>query len=161
MIEANPQGRVVMTDKHFIDWENHVFGFGYGSGERHVLGGIKVLFESLDPGSGGYQSVNLEKIMGALSAWLLINALCHADILEYGTSPRNGWLSHDRGVFLKQYMDGKSVDDLYAVLGSVDPDHDYCEPYACSCPEKQCDNPLFGTKGNPHRIWTPRELVRA
>jgi len=30
-----------MKDKHFIDWESDIFGFGYGSGEQFTLAALK------------------------------------------------------------------------------------------------------------------------
>lgn len=143
-----------ITDKNFIDWENHVFGYGYGSGEEHIMEGIKQLFSLLDSENYAYSSSELEISMGPLPTWLLINVLSHADILEYGTSPRYGWLTHDKGVALKHYMDGKSANELSHLCASTDGNYDYCEPAYCNCAEGPCSNPLFGK--NINREWTQR-----
>jgi hypothetical protein len=36
-----------VTDKHFIDWETDVFGFGYGTGEPHTLPALRLFLLDL------------------------------------------------------------------------------------------------------------------
>ncbi|GAG02270.1 unnamed protein product, partial [marine sediment metagenome] len=35
-------------EEQFIDWESEVFGFGYGSGEEHILKALKEFFETIE-----------------------------------------------------------------------------------------------------------------
>lgn len=135
-----------MTDKHFIDWESNTFGFGYGTGERHTILVLKKFFINL-PKEGNYDYEKLEEALGAQQFWLLLNTLCHADIIEYGTSPRFGWLSK-KGKLLKEYIDSKSAIELYE-LTSVESDYIHCYPEYCNCDGKKCDNPLFGASQKP------------
>jgi hypothetical protein len=58
-----------------------------------------------------YEYRTLEAALGQTITWLLINTLCHADILEYGTSPRFGWLT-DEGKCLQAYIRGKTFEEL-------------------------------------------------
>lgn len=140
-----PEG-LKITDKDFIDWENHYFGFGYGTGEQYTLPALKAFLAHCDGDTNEiYDYEVLEKELGPAVAWLLINILCHADIIEYGTSPRCGWLSK-KGKMLKEYVDLKSVDDLYDLAATTDGDYTYCFPDSCQCGEKiipEPCNPLF------------------
>jgi len=131
-----------MTDKHFIDWEHEVFGFGYGTGEQHTLGALKSFIEYCNEGEykHAYDYERIEKALTPAVAWLMINILCKADILDYGTSPRYGWLS-EKGEILKTYVEMRSADELYN-LTSVDQDYHHCYKDHCNC-ESPCDNPLF------------------
>ena len=78
-------------DSHFADWECYVFGFGYGTGEGHVLAALKRFME-LTPSEHAdmrcYDHKVLERELGPAVAWLLINVLGHADVIEYGSSSR-------------------------------------------------------------------------
>lgn len=135
-----------MEDKHFIDWEGHVFGFGYGTGEPHTLKALKQFFSLLE-NDHSYDHSVLEKEMGPTIAWLMINILAHADLLEYGTSPRYGWLT-DKGTALNEYLKSKTTEQLYELV-MVDSDYVHCYPEHCNCgpdgysKEKICHNPLF------------------
>ena len=82
-------------EQHFINWESHTFGYGYGTGEPHILPALKAFFDCLgrDGNLHAYDYQRLESALTPTVAWLLINVLCSADILEYGTSPRHGWLT--------------------------------------------------------------------
>lgn len=133
--------RKIMTDKHFIDWESNTFGYGYGTGEIHTILVLKKFFINL-PKDGQYNYEKMEEALGAEQFWLLLNILCHADIIDYGTSPRYGWLS-DKGQILREYVDSKSATDLYE-LTSVDQEYVHCYPDHCNC-ETKCKNPLFGS----------------
>jgi hypothetical protein len=134
----------------FTDWESATFGFGYGTGEEHTIGALRDFFmlvgmQTDAPHSYDYRM--LESGLGARVAWLLINALGKANIIEYGTSPRFGWLTEE-GKRLKDFMLGKSLDDIVA-LTSRDQDYSYCYPDACNCGPsgyvagKHCDNPFW------------------
>lgn len=130
----------MLSDKHFIDWEAQVFGFGYGTGEVHTLAALKSLLEAAHENcSYGYR--NFEKAVGELPAWLLINTLCHADIIDYGTSPRFGWLT-DKGKLLRDYVRTKTAEELYALVAMRDDDYIHCYPDYCNC-DAPCLNPMF------------------
>jgi hypothetical protein len=133
-------------DENFADWEGTAFGFGYGTGEPHILPALK-RFLALCPDTGTYDHEALAREMGPAVAWLLLNALAHADIIEYGTSPRYGWLTTS-GQALKAYVESKTDDEL---VGIVCRDRDTpCYPDACNCgPEgyeegRVCLNPFWG-----------------
>lgn len=141
MMERNTQ----LTNKHFIDWESDVFGFGYGSGERHVMTVLKRFFYSLIDGRGYYYK-DMYDVLGAQQFWLLINALGHADIIEYGTSPRAGWLT-EKGEYLRDFIEEKSVEQLCDIICSR-PDflgYTLCFRDLCQC-EVPCNNPLFASR---------------
>lgn len=132
---------MAITDKHFIDWESDVFGFGYGTGEEPVLQTL-IRFFSLLNERGSYEYHVLESELGQPTTWLLINTLCHADIIEYGSSPRYGWLT-EKGKLLRDFMKDKSLAVL-CDLTSVDEGYAHCMPDICNCaPDPPCNNPLF------------------
>lgn len=131
-----------MNDKNFIDWENYVFGFGYGTGEEYTLKALKTFLYYCKLNGYGYHV--LETTVTPTVAWLLINILCHADILEYGTSLRFGWLT-EKGKLLRKFMLSKTEDELYEMV-NVDQDYVYCYPDYCNCDLPKgvtCNNPLF------------------
>lgn len=139
-------------DQHFADWESHVFGFGYGSGEEHILAALKKFMAAVGEGRDNPRTYNyelLEKVLTPTVAWLLINALCHADILEYGTSPRFGWLSPE-GERLRDYLEGKTVEQLEALCCCDDSDFAKtghpCYPDHCNCAGGPCSNPFWPKK---------------
>lgn len=98
------------TEHHFIDWESDVFGHGYGSGEQYTLKALKD-FLNLCPVyedfGTNYHYKALEKELTPVVAWLMLNILLKTDILEYGTSPRHGWLTGE-GVSLKRFIENKN-----------------------------------------------------
>ena len=134
-------------EEHFRDWESFVFGFGYGSGERHILSSLKIFFSNI-PVEGNYDYCGLEVACGDSTAWLLINILCKNDIIEYGTSPRFGWLTK-QGKELKTFIDQNDIDALTEICTGYGPDVDICYPELCNCgPEgyskvKLCHNPFW------------------
>jgi len=122
------------TEHQFRDWEGHVFGYGYGSGEEHTLAVLKRFLELCNEGDHGH-SYSYERLEGDLTpavAWLLINTLCHADIIEYGTSPRYAWLTK-KGERLKDFVSKHTVDQLYEISANHDEDDVICYPDACNC----------------------------
>lgn len=135
-----------ITDKNFIDWFSENFGYGYGTGEQYTLPALKKFIENC-PENGNYDYQVLEEKVGKSETWFLINILCKKDILEYGTSPRYGWLD-EKGKLLKKYLSKKTDDELYNLV-MVDSDYVHCYSNACNCGEngyvegKKCDNPLF------------------
>ena len=136
------------TDQHFADWEGYAFGYGYGTGEHHTLPAVRRFLE-LTPAGAAYDYQQLEAKLGGAVAWLLINALCRVNVLEYGTSPRGAWLTPS-GRRLREFMlarsDGELVDMTNQEEGYVG-----CSPDACNCGPngyvagRRCDNPFWET----------------
>lgn len=122
-------------DEYFYDWENHVFGYGYGSGEEHIFSGLKKIMASI-PESGQYDYQKLEESIDPLSAWLFINVLCKHDIFDYGTSPRYGWLTNS-GKILKKYL-AETTEFKFS-----DQDYHHCYPNLCNCHDGPCENPFW------------------
>lgn len=143
-------------DDHFRDWEGEVFGYGYGTGEHYVLPALKTFLANCDRSETGfYHHEQLEAAVGPAVAWLLINALVSADIIDYGTSPRGGWLS-PQGLALKAYVAERSDDQLYDVVTASDNDGAPligCHREHCNCgpkgytPTKICHNPFWIERG--------------
>lgn len=129
-----------LTEKEFIDWESHVFGFGYGTGEEHTLKALKDFFRCI-PMSGTYDYSILENKLGSQVAWLLINILCHCDVIEYGSSPRFGWLT-EKGKLLQDFFHIHSENYLYN-LTNTDENYHHCYPDYCNCDLEKCSNRLF------------------
>lgn len=133
-------------DDYFYDWESEVFGFGYGTGEEYIIPELRKFIVNI-PLTGTYDYRTLEIECGHTVAWLFINMLCHARIIEYGTSPRYGWLSKC-GKRLKEYLEDKTPEQIFEV---IDRDEDYrrCYPNACNCGEngyeegRVCQNPFW------------------
>lgn len=135
------------VEEYFVDWEAEVFGFGYGTGEKHTLSSLRRFLELCVHSSGdSYDFQELEREIGETVAWLLINILCRADIIEYGTSPRYGWLT-TQGKRLQVFCTTRTSDALYDLVMAKD-NPDCCSPYQCNCGEdfvenKRCPNPFF------------------
>lgn len=138
-------------ENSFTDWEAHVFGFGYGTGEEHTIPALKRFLGLVGaPGSNSptsYDYLLIQKTINPTVVWLLINFLCKADILEYGTSPRFGWLT-PQGEALKTFVDSKQEDELIA-LTCADENYIGCSPDSCNCGPngyesgRKCINPFW------------------
>ncbi len=138
-------------ESYFADWEGEAFGFGYGTGEPHTLAALKAFFAAIgrDDSPTAYDYEKLEAAVGATVAWLLINILCkwNIDVIEYGTSPRYGWLTKN-GEKLQAFLATKSVDELLEVCCVAETEYG-CGPNTCNCgPEgydekRVCPNPFF------------------
>lgn len=137
------QTKTALTSKHFIDWESNLFGFGYGTGEEYTLNALKDFLGLCKPygESAFYDHEELEAKLGATAAWLLINTLCHDDLIDYGTSPRYGWLT-ERGVLLKEFVDRHTAERLCEMVDVDCGDYIHCLPGHCNCDEP-CNNPMF------------------
>jgi hypothetical protein len=134
-------------DQHFLDWESTVFGFGYGTGEEFTIPAIRTFFDAC-PMEGNYDHKLLEDRLTPTVAWLLINTFAHADIIEYGTSPRFGWLSAT-GKQLKEYLHGKSTRYLFKVYNERGDDYSECYPDHCNCDTANGRDVLPSACGNP------------
>lgn len=133
------------NDDHFADWEAHFLGFGYGSGEEHVLPALKAAMAAIPPEDAehrNYDYTALEAAVGPAVAWFIINLFGHADVIEYGGSPRFGWLT-PHGYALKRYIDSKTADELYEVTAGRDERWTACFPDHCNCDEAPCHNPFW------------------
>jgi hypothetical protein len=132
-------------DDYFYDWEKEVFGFGYGTGEIHTIQSLKSFMSCIKDGCN-YDYTVIEKELGSQVCWLLINTLCNhnADILDYGISPRYGFLT-DKGKRLKKYMDSKTIEELYDICMNPQDDYIQCARNYCNCDEGGiiCPSPFF------------------
>lgn len=137
-------------EHYFIDWEAHVFGYGYGTGELHTIPSLKAFLAAFgdDDRPNSYNYKNLEAAVSPSVAWLLINAMCHADIIEYGTSPRFGWLT-SHGEKLKEFVGSRTEDELVEMVSHTTQDYIHCYPDGCNCGEhgyvrgQKCGNPFW------------------
>lgn len=144
--QAKCPPRQKTMDEYFADWESSVFGFGYGSGERHVLTALRNFMELIPEGKA-YDYEELEAALTPTVAWLLINTLGQNDVIEYGTSSRYAWL-RPKGKRLRDYILSRSVDELVKAT-QWDDSYDVCYLDACNCGEngyeqgRVCQNPFF------------------
>lgn len=135
-----------MKEKHFIDWFSEHFGYGYGDGEQYILPALKGFFEAV-PNDGNYNYQEIEKKIGKAQTWFLMNILCQTRMIEYGTSPRFGWLE-PKGRTLKEFLGKRTSDELYTLV-MTDDEYIRCSSTGCNCGPKgyeegkKCDNPLF------------------
>lgn len=147
VVDLIPQKSI---EDSFTDWEAHVFGFGYGTGEEHTISALMnffLAFRDEDQETNSYDYKKLEAAVTPAVAWLLINILCHADIIEYGVSPRYGWLT-PKGGRLRKFMLSKSIEQLVDLTCKTE-DYDSCSPNSCNHgPEgyvagRKCVNPFW------------------
>jgi len=137
----------------FCDWESNTFGFGYGSGEEHIIPALRHFFSLCNEGpyNGSYDYQKLEKELTPTIAWLFINILCNhkVDMIEYGTSPRGGWLTK-KGERLRGFMLSRSAEDLVGMATDRTENDNVCYPDACNCGPtgyvegRKCPNPFWG-----------------
>ena len=138
---------VVVTEKHFREWEQEAFGYGYGTGETYILPALHAFFLHLEDGHA-YTAATMEEGLGGTAAWLLINVLCRTQMLDYGTSPRFGWLTR-QGQRLRDYVLSKTPEELYEIVTQdMDPAQPLCSRTFCHCEDGMetagCrHNPLF------------------
>lgn len=134
------------AEDYFADWENHVFGFGYGTGEEHIIPALQRFLLAI-PIPGTYDYRTLENAVGPEVAWLLINILCHHDLIEYGTSPRHGWLTV-AGLRLQAFCDTYASEALQNMI-QRDENYYHCAPDSCNCGPagyeagRVCQNPFW------------------
>jgi len=142
-------------EQSFVDWESNVFGFGYGTGEEHTLTALKNFMGAIgrDDAPHGYDYQKLEAACGPQVAWLLINRFAHhsVDFINYGTSPRYGWLE-PQGMALKAFVDAHTVEEMEKLCCERDEDYTICYPDACNCGPngyekgRKCLNPFWTCK---------------
>lgn len=103
-----------MTNAEFTQWESDTFGYGYGTGEAIILPVLQTFLAACRNKDGGGSNYSYERIsdeIGAIPTWLLINILARTGIIEYGTSPRYGWLT-SKGEELREFVCFHSVMEL-------------------------------------------------
>lgn len=118
----SPNEAKEMTLEDFKEWESNTFGYGYGTGEAVILPKIRLFLDNLKE-ECSYDHEEMEKILGETAFWLLLNALCKSGIIDYGTSPRYGWLS-EKGEGLRDLYKQKTNDELYEFIMKSDDDYD-------------------------------------
>lgn len=137
-------------EDYFTDWENHVFGFGYGTGEAYTIQALKAFFDHFTPENKAYDYRELEADLGNVVAWMMINVMGHADVIEYGSSPRFAWLT-PKGMALRNFIATKTAGELVE-LTARDENYIICSPDACNCGERGhvegriCPNPFLHDK---------------
>ena len=136
-------------EDNFVDWESHVFGHGYGTGEEHVLTAVKAFMAAVGKRDypDSYEYPVLEASLTPTVAWLLINTFCHHHIIEYGTSPRFGWLT-DQGKSLRDFVSAHSVAELERLVCEHGNYYVPCYPDCCNCEPvdgaaQKCVNPFW------------------
>lgn len=137
----------------FRDWENSAFGFGYGTGECYTIPALRDFFSLCNEGpyNGSYDYHKLEEKLTPAIAWMLINLLCNhrIDMIEYGTSPRGGWLTK-KGERLRDFMLSHTAEELVNMATDRTEDSNVCYPDVCNCGEhgyvggRECPNPFWG-----------------
>lgn len=137
--------------ENFIDWESDVFGCGYGTGEEHTIPALRSFLNLCDGENGMYDFRRIEKELSPAVAWLLINILCKmpADIIEYGSSPRYGWLQ-ENGIKLREFMLAHTADELIDMVCMRDNDYLHCFHDYCNCEGYEegefCPNPFWNQR---------------
>lgn len=134
------------VEEYFLDWETHLFGYGYGTGETPVLTALNDFLKAIPMnvrGSYQYDYKVLEKAVGASTAWLLLNILIRDNKIEYGTSPRYGWLSED-GIALSKFFKDHTLDKIIKTV-CYNNNSTYCWPEQCQCDDGDCrpNNPFL------------------
>lgn len=128
-------------DDFFRDWEGEALGFGYGTGEPCTLKALKDFMSAIPKRSYDYHV--LEVTLTPTVAWLMINILCKEHALNYGVSPRFGWLDPN-GEELKRYVDARSVEELVTIVQDCDDTTNFCYKTHCNCDDtERCLNPFW------------------
>ncbi len=135
-------------EQYFADWVGDTIGFGYGTGEPHLIAAVRRFLE-LTPEGEPYDYRMLETELTPAVSWLLICLFGHHDLIEYGVSPRFAWLTAS-GKRLRAFMLSKTIDDLVG-MARRSPDDEVSECYrnACNCSldgspaGRRCPNPFW------------------
>lgn len=138
--------------QQFIEWERRAFGAGYGSGELPILKAVKAFFDNLQE-AGSYDHKLLEEKLGDTVTWLLINAFDKADMIEWGTSARYGWVT-SCGHFVGKFIKGKTAEELYEIVMSDD------QESICLCDGEMRDHPDCGKNPMVNERWADELLYK-
>ena len=95
----------------FCKWENEVFGYSYGTGEDTILTDLRKFLNLIPESESTYKYEIIEEQLGKTITWLFINILCRKWIIDYGSSPRFGWLS-EKGNELKCFLNNTSNEEI-------------------------------------------------
>ena len=107
-----------MDDAQFYKWFDEHFGYCYGSGVPEIVN-LLLLFFSVIPWRKPYKHTNIEVLLGVPAAWLLINLFCIDRVVEYGVSPRCGWLT-EKGNSLRVFMCAQGKARLLEIIEKGD-----------------------------------------
>lgn len=144
---AKPTAKTL--EDYFKDWHYHVFSYGYGTGEEHIIPALKTFLKAF-PDSENYDYRELEEAVTPTVAWLFINILAQCGMITYGTSTRFGWLT-ESGKALRAFCVFKTPDALYDLTADCGLNgYIPCSPTACYCGVgggyelgRVCQNPFF------------------
>jgi hypothetical protein len=134
--------------EHFRDWESEAVGYGYGTGESHTVPAVRQFLElcRVKEHTAPYDYRELEAAMSPTVVWLLISILARDGIIEYGTSPRFGWLTLEGGQ-LRDFMLARSADELIDIVNDREQDYIPCLRCHCNCSQDGvCPNPFWRTR---------------
>lgn len=104
-------------DKQYHDLLTDGLHWNAYGGDESLYGTLKIFFESIevrvkpDYRILSYDYRVLSETVGSSAAWMLIYQFSHLGWINYGTSPRFGWLE-EAGVWLHKYVLSKTVDEL-------------------------------------------------
>lgn len=142
-------------DDYFRDWYAGAIGYGYGHGEQYIVPALRRFMELCGPPNNvpenyGYAYRELERELTPTVTWLLVSILCDEDVVEYGASPRFGWLT-ELGVKIRSFMLSRTVDSIVERVGRCDRNYIECGPDYCNCNTgekgyiagKLCENPFW------------------
>lgn len=124
-------------EHQFRDWVNYFLGYGYGTGEEYTLSALKTFMETVHK-DGMYDYRELEQAVTPTVAWLLINILIEAEIIDYGSSPRHAWLTpsgKELKKFTAQHTSKELVDICCASMHGEF--YIYCCPEFCNCTQEE------------------------
>lgn len=135
------------TKEYFIDWYHSELGYGYGTGDEYYCKALIDFFQLLRQANVDevfqYNYKKLENEMGGAAAWFIINIMCGSDLVEYGTSPRYGWLTPS-GELMRDLLAEYNADSLYELVCTS---HEYTTCMKDYCNHTDAGNK--GCKGNP------------
>jgi len=138
-------------ESNFTEWENRVFGAGYGSGELPILKAVKTFFDSLED-NRNYDFQILESKLGDTVTWLLINAFDKGSVIEWGTSARYGWLT-SCGYFVRDFIKNRSPEELYDIVMSAEDRNCLCDGEIKGKDHEMCGkNPMVNEK-YANQLW--------
>ncbi len=137
-------------NEQFAEWFGEAFPYCYGTGEEHVIPALKK-FMALIPADSTYDYKVIEQEIGAFECWALINELAGMDLIEYGCSPRFGWLTA-KGKRLQQFVFENTEDAMLEALGEVTEDSPSCATHYCNCGGPQSEGCKFNVFFNDHPL---------
>jgi hypothetical protein len=110
---------VAMDEREFCTWYGDTLGYGYGTGDVHFCHAL-VTFLRHCRETGSYTYTTMQDALGEAAFWFFLNTLCHAGLVDYGTSPRYGWLSEE-GKRLADFVKDYDADRLYNLVMTAEP----------------------------------------